>query len=143
MKTTASTCTRAIDRFSRLLQKPTCVLANQNSTSQLRQSECHVAATPIRTRELSSRLSGQRRILTHFGAHLTQHHAQGCTNSITSICPHYLSLASMPFSLWVRQRATLGSYPDCGMLTRSTIMLNQLATYARIFSNHLIVIKWA
>ncbi len=37
-------------------------------TSRLRQSERYVPAAPIRTRELSSCLSGQRRILTHFGA---------------------------------------------------------------------------
>ncbi len=34
----------------------------------LRQSERHSSAAPIRTRELSSRLAGQRRILTHVGA---------------------------------------------------------------------------
>ncbi len=34
-------------------------------TPRLRQSERHVPAAPIRTRELSSRLSGQRRILMH------------------------------------------------------------------------------
>ncbi len=37
-------------------------------TSRLRQSELHVLAAPIRTRELSSRLTGQRRILGLFGA---------------------------------------------------------------------------
>ncbi len=38
------------------------------STFRLRQSERHIPTAPIRTHELSSRLSGQRRILGHVGA---------------------------------------------------------------------------
>ncbi len=37
-------------------------------TVRLRQSERHTPAAPIRARELSSRLTGQRRFLTHVGA---------------------------------------------------------------------------
>ncbi len=47
---------------------------------------------------------------THAG--LTQHHAQGCTISNSSFRPHYLSVASVPFSLWARQRVTLYSNMD-------------------------------
>ncbi len=49
---------RAIDRFSCLRQKPSRTLANQNA---------NVPPAPIRMRELSLRLSGQRRTLTHIG----------------------------------------------------------------------------
>ncbi len=50
---------------------------------RLCQSERHIPAPPIRTRELSSRVSGQRRILTlrrvtPTHARFTQHHVQGC-----------------------------------------------------------------
>ncbi len=78
-------------------------------TACLRQSERHVPDAPIRTRELSSRLSGQMRNLTHrrvtlTNARLTQHQAHGCIISQTSFRPHYLSLARVPLSLRVRQR---------------------------------------
>ncbi len=54
----ASPCARAIDRFSRSGQ-----------------SGRRGPAAPIRTRKLSSRLSGQRRILTHFGTSRWHTHA--------------------------------------------------------------------
>ncbi len=63
LQPTACPCARAIDRLS---QKPTRALANQSATSRLRHSKRHVPAVPIRTRELPSRPSGQRQILTHF-----------------------------------------------------------------------------
>ncbi len=44
-------------------------------TFRLRQSERHSPAAPIRTRELSSRLTGQRRIIRHFGASRLHTHA--------------------------------------------------------------------
>ncbi len=44
-------------------------------TLRLRQSERHIPAAPIRTSELSSNLSGQRRILRHFGASRLHTHA--------------------------------------------------------------------
>ncbi len=96
VQTTTSPCMRAIERFSCSRQKPTCALDSQNATTCLRQSERHVPAAPIRTRELSASLSGQRRILTHVGASrlhthaLTQHHAQGCTISNTTFHRHHL-----------------------------------------------------
>ncbi len=65
-------------------------------TSSLRQSEFHVPAAPITTRNVSSRRSGQKRILftqprgTPEHARLTKHHAQGCTICNTSFCPHFV-----------------------------------------------------
>ncbi len=50
-------------------------------TLRLRQSERHIPAAPIRTSELSSRLSGQGRILRHFGASRLHTHA---SRNITS-----------------------------------------------------------
>ncbi len=47
------------------------------------QSEHHIPAYPIRTRELSSRPSGQWRILTHFGA--SRLHARLTHNTLKSL----------------------------------------------------------
>ncbi len=54
------------------------------------QSERHVMGAPIRTRELSSRLGGQRRILTHFGASRLRTHVT-----------HNITLKAVPFPIQV------------------------------------------
>ncbi len=50
-------------------------------TFRLCQSERHIPAATIRARELSSRLSGQRRILTHVGASRLHTHVSSITRS--------------------------------------------------------------
>ncbi len=76
-------------------------------TFHLRQSERQIPAEPIRTRELSSRQSGQRRILSTSRIN-TLH-----IFSNISFRPHLLSLASVPFSLWDRQRVTSDASLQC------------------------------
>ncbi len=58
-------------------------------TLRLRQSERHIPAAPIRTRELSSNLRGQKRILRHFGASRLHTHAPRLYFSNIIFCPHY------------------------------------------------------
>ncbi len=77
-------------------------------TFRLRQSERHTPATPIRTRELPSRLSGQRRILKTSARHAYTRTPHAFTRSRLYLFNiSYLSLASVPFSLWDWQRVTI------------------------------------
>ncbi len=74
-------------------QKPTRALANQSA---------HVPPAPIRTRELSSRLTAQRRILRHFGAsRFTQHSVKGFF--------FQFNISSPLFCLWPSCHSLLGS----------------------------------
>ncbi len=58
----------------------------------------------------------RRRVtLTH--TRLTQHHARRCIFSIISFRPHYLSLASVPFSFWDRPRVTSYSLSSLNIKT--------------------------
>ncbi len=77
-------------------------------TFRLRKSESHHPTAPIRTRELSSRLGSQRRILTRFDAwRLHTHASRNSTLSAvpffnTSFLPHNLCLATKKFfNEWV------------------------------------------
>ncbi len=47
------------------------------------------------------------RRVTLTNARLTQHYASHCIFTNISFRPHYLPLASVPFSLWDQQRVTL------------------------------------
>ncbi len=109
----ASPCARAIDCCSHAHAKILHALWSLRApTFRLRQSKRDL---PIRTRELSSCLTGQRRILGLFRCvtlkheRLTQQHVKGCIFCNTSLRPHYLSLAIVPFSLWDWLRSTSGS----------------------------------
>ncbi len=65
----ASPCARAIDCCSHAHAKSLHALWSIGApTFHLCQSERDLPAAPIRTRELSSRLTGKRRILGRFGA---------------------------------------------------------------------------
>ncbi len=70
-------------------------------TSRLRQSERHVPAAPIRTLEVSSRLSGQRRVLTLIGASRLQAHAS-----------RNIALKAVPFPIQVSVPIT-SVWPAC------------------------------
>ncbi len=82
----------------------------------LQQSERHNPAAPIRTRELLSRLTDQRRLLTRVdasGKTRTPHALRRSRLNLFSLSfrPHYLSLASVPFSVRGGQRVTLPPPP--------------------------------
>ncbi len=69
LQAAASPCARAIDCCSHAHAKSLHALwPIRAATVLLRQSERDLPAAPIRTRELSSRLTGQRRSLGLFGA---------------------------------------------------------------------------
>ncbi len=51
--------------------------------------------------------SDPHRRVTFTHVRVMQHHAQGWSFSNTSFCPHSLSLASVPSSLWDQQEVTL------------------------------------
>ncbi len=69
LQAAASPCVRAIDCCSHAHAKSLHALWPINApTFRLHQSERDLPAAPIRTREMSSRLTGQRRILGFFGA---------------------------------------------------------------------------
>ncbi len=69
LQAAASPCARAIDYCSHAHAKSVHALwPIRAPTFRLRQSERDLPAAPIRTRELSSRLTRQRRILGLFGA---------------------------------------------------------------------------
>ncbi len=115
LQAAASPCARAIDCCSHAHTKSLHALwPIRAPTFRLRQSERDLTAAPIRTRELSSRLTGQRRILGLFGAsslptHASRNIASKAVFFQFNFSSHYLSLASVPFSFWDRQRVTLCS----------------------------------
>ncbi len=74
---------------------------------RLRQTERDVPAAPIRTRDLPSRLTGQRRILTHFGA---SHLHTPASRDITSKAVFFQYNISSPLlCLWPSCHSLLGS----------------------------------
>ncbi len=73
---------------------------------RLHQSERDIPAAPIRTRELSSLLTAQRRILTHVGASRSHTHASG---NITSKAEFFQYNISPPLlCLWPSCYSPLG-----------------------------------
>ncbi len=78
----------------------------QKAYTRSGQSELHIQAAPIRTRELSSRLTGHRRILGHFGASRLHMHA---SHNITSRAVFFQYNISSPLlCLWPSCHSLLG-----------------------------------
>ncbi len=88
-------------------------------TCRLRQSERCSSAALIRTRELSSRLTGQRRSLTHFGASRLYTHA---SRNITSKAVFFQYKISSPLMcLWPSCHSLLGLTTSRSKFTDSYI----------------------